>query len=148
MQTISEAFAAWTQIYAQLSEADEATFNRLAQGPRNRSTVIRRIPPKSGPAKGDGRPGSLLLSRQELWQSRWRFSGGIDGSRKAVESGEQTFATIGTNGYFPPRTATSTGRVERGSFRQRVGPPFQFFFGAQFSAGHFLEEAFLLTYWS
>ena len=65
MRTISEAFAAWTQIEAQLSEADEATFNRLAQGPRNRSTVIRRIPPKSGPAKGDGRPGSLLLSRQE-----------------------------------------------------------------------------------
>ncbi|MFP5481140.1 MAG: hypothetical protein ACLGIE_15855 [Alphaproteobacteria bacterium] len=31
MQTIAEAFTAWTQIEAQLPEADEATFNQLAQ---------------------------------------------------------------------------------------------------------------------
>lgn len=31
VQTIAEAFAAWTQIEAQLPEADEATLNRLAQ---------------------------------------------------------------------------------------------------------------------
>lgn len=31
VQTISEAFAAWSQIEAQLSKVDDATFNRLAQ---------------------------------------------------------------------------------------------------------------------
>lgn len=31
MQTIFEAFAAWTRIEAQLPEADHATFNRLAR---------------------------------------------------------------------------------------------------------------------
>ncbi|MDM7933023.1 hypothetical protein [Tabrizicola sp.] len=31
MQTIAEAFTAWTQIEAQFPEADEVTFNHLAQ---------------------------------------------------------------------------------------------------------------------